>query len=43
MWITDMQEKVYQVYDEQHQVLTIYFNAYPESKNQFSVDQWNQK
>ena len=39
-YITDMQEKVYEVYGEEHQVLTVYFNAYMENDG---VDRWNRK
>ena len=45
MWITGMKEELFKVYDEQHQVLTVFFNAYPPMGHEkdMGVDEWNQK
>ena len=35
MWITDMKDETHQVFGDEVQVLTVYFNAYPPTGHQY--------
>ena len=40
MWVTKIEKQTHEVFGEEHEVTTVYFNAYQEGGE---VDKWNQE